>query len=322
MQAQIGQTPLQIPVRTPTLGLMVGWNERFGRAAWRLLVDHGTIVVTEAFEQGGIRAILLKGPALSHLYPMGEARAYSDTDLLIAEADLLRARSTLQSLGYRLIIAREMAGMPLAHAETWSQGQHLVDLHVRLPGARSAAANIWRVLSPRTKPLLVRGHRVETLDDAATALLLTLHVFHHGPGAGQPYEDLRRGLQHFDRETWNDAARLAHRLGEDGPAGWGLRAVAGGSELATDLGLPAPQMMRGFREIILAQSPSAAAQVIAAKLFPSALELRAYGAGPGRHGVLVAWFRRWRLLARQVLGSTLSPRLTTLRQRGETSTKA
>ena len=105
-----------------------------------------------------------------------------------------------------------------------------------------------------------------------------VHVAHHGPTAFvQACEDLRRGLfSASEPDTWADAAVLAGRLGAEGAAGWGLRLVPGGEELALRLGLPRcpvppststpprhrPHVTAGFEEIASAASWGAAARVL------------------------------------------------------------
>ena len=295
-------------------------DERLVAASQRLAVDDGTVVVTAALDEAGVPTILLKGPALAErLYHEQESRIYSDTDLLVAEADLARAGATLRSLGYGLIASHRVGGVAVGHAETWSRSRHVVDLHVRLPGAIAAGAETWHVVSARTRPMMVRGQRIETLDDGAAALLLALHVAHHGPTAFvQACEDLRRGLERFGPGTWEDAAVLARRLGAEGAAGWGLRLVPGGDELALRLGLPAvpspsqyvhasgrrSHVTAGLEQLASAASWGAAARILAAKLFPSAYVLRAYGGGSDRRSLAVAWLRRARLLARHAPAGT------------------
>ncbi|HEV3055296.1 MAG TPA: nucleotidyltransferase family protein [Solirubrobacteraceae bacterium] len=289
-------------------------DQRFVAATLRLIVDDGTVVVTTALEKAAVPTILLKGPALAErLYVDPESRTYLDTDLLVPAEDLARAGATLCSLGYGLVASHEVGGAPVGHAQTWSCGRHVVDLHVRLPGTATAGAESWPVLSARTRPTIVRGHRLLTLDDGAAALLLALHVAHHGPTEfGQACEDLRRGIERFGPGTWEDAAVLARRLGAEGAIGWGLRLVPGGEELAVRLGLPAtptpsqfvlasgrrPHITAGLEEIASASGWGARARILVGKLFPSALVLRAYGAGPERWSLAAAWLRRARLLAR------------------------
>ena len=209
--------------------------------------------------------------------------------------------------------------MTVGYAETWSRGWRLVDLHVRLPGARTAPVEIWHVMSARTRPIMVRGHQIETLDDGATALLLAPHAAHHGPTAFvRACEDLRRGVERFGAGTWADAAVLARRLRADGVDGWGLRLVPAGAEPATRLGLPAAPtpaqyalattgnalVTVGLEEIASASSLGAAVRILAAKLFPPGHVLQAYAAGSDRPSLAVAWLRRAAVLVRHAPAGT------------------
>jgi hypothetical protein len=311
---------------------VTGSDQQFVAAMLRLVVDDGTVVVTTALENAGVRTILLKGPALAErLYGDKESRTYVDTDLLVAIEDLSSAGATLRSLGYGLVASHEVGGVSVGHAQTWSCGRHVVDLHVRLPGTTTSGAELWPVLSARTRPTTVRGHRLLTLDDGAAAMLLALHVAHHGPTEfDRASEDLRRGLERFGQSTWADAAALARVLGAEGAMGWGLRLVPGGKELAIRLSLPAtptpsqfvlasgrrPHVTAGLEELVSASNWGSVARILVGKLFPSALVLRAYGAGPERRSLVAAWLRRARLLARHAPAGTRDfLRVTMIRRR-------
>jgi hypothetical protein len=170
-----------------------------------------------------------------------------------------------------------------------------------------------------------------TLDDGAAALLLALHVAHHGPTEpGHACEDLRRGLERLEQSTWADAAMLAHRIGAEDAMGWGLGLVPGGKELAVRMGLPATptptqfvlasgrraHVTAGLEELVSAPSWCAMARILIAKLFPSARVLRAYGAGPDRGSLVVAWLRRARLIVRHLpTGTRDFLRVTIFRRR-------
>jgi hypothetical protein len=298
-----------------------------------MALDHRTVVLVARLAEVRVRAILLKGPALAErLYDEREPRNYADTDLLVDERDVARARATLRGLGYELVVSCRLGGVLVGHADMWSRGWHLVDLHVRLPGARTPPAEVWHAMSARTRPIMVGGRRIETLDDGAAALLLALHAAHHGPTAfARAREDLRRGVERFGAATWADAAALARRLGADGVAGWGLRLVPDGAGLANRLGLPATPtptqyalaangsalVTAGLEAIASASSVGAAVRILAVKLFPPGQVLQAYATGAGHPSPAVLWLRRAAVLVRHApagigaflrVGSKRSPR--------------
>src|SRR5688572_28883539 len=85
--------------------------------ATSLTMDGATVEAVEALEGAGVRALLLKGPALaSLLYDAGEERIWDDADLLVAPADRDRALGVLASLGFRPRISDPLERGSVPHA--------------------------------------------------------------------------------------------------------------------------------------------------------------------------------------------------------------
>ena len=211
--------------------------ERPGRQAAALELRAAALVreVIPALAEAGVRAIVLKGPAIRQwLYPPSEPRAAVDLDILVAPSDFERTEDILRDLGF----AAEMTGWSTeAHGLSRPDGG-AIDLHRSLPTVGAEPETAWKLLSANTAPLLVAGIETECLAIPARALHLSLHAAQH-PEQRRPEEDLERGLAILDIPTWREAATLAQELRATAPFAAGLRRTERGSEVAAALGLPA-----------------------------------------------------------------------------------
>src|SRR5207249_932792 len=100
-----------------------------------LAMDGVAVEVVTAFNEAGVRPILLKGPALARLLYPRELRSYVDVDLLVSGADVATAEAVLERLGFaRGSIAIE-PDLGLPHACPWGRADGAnVDLHRTLAG--------------------------------------------------------------------------------------------------------------------------------------------------------------------------------------------
>jgi hypothetical protein len=277
--------------------------------------------VLRAFAEGGCRTILLKGPTLQDdLYAEGALREYRDTDLLVSPGDLERAGELLSALDFELRLDhRRHPTVTEPHAQEWqrSRDAQRVDLHWRIAGVELAAEPAWQLLAGRTEPVLVGGATGERLDPAATALLVGLHVAHHGTTRAASLRDLERGLTRFGADTWREAARLAGELGAGEALAAGLRAGPEGARLADELGLPAVLSPRrrllaadqtpgslGVLRILDAATPRGRLRALRDELLPAPAIIRRASplARRGRAGLVLAYLvrtvaRAWRLPA-------------------------
>ena len=211
----------------------------------RAKLDATAADVFAAFAATGIDALLLKGPALAQmLYAEGEARGYSDVDLLVAPADLGRAREVLARAGYANVSGRlgieDVAGV--VHDETWvgpdPDGHQTIDLHLRLPGASAAPDRVWAALAAHRTTIEIGGRDVPVLRREGLALHVALHAAQHGDAHAKALVDLRLARDRWPDEVWRDAAALAAEIGAD-------RAYAAGLRIAEQGGAPAARRPRG-----------------------------------------------------------------------------
>src|SRR6266566_5277767 len=91
------------------------------RVSVGLALDALATQVTAALADVGIRAILLKGPALADWLYGGESRQYSDVDLMIARADTVVAERLLEDLGFELVALDILPHDRPHHARTWAR---------------------------------------------------------------------------------------------------------------------------------------------------------------------------------------------------------
>jgi hypothetical protein len=222
----------------------------------RLLIDVCTVQAVQALAGDGIRAILLKGPAVATwLYEEGESRGYVDADLLVEPANLSRAGRVLSRSGFqRLTDERVIDAFAEPHAVTWRRedDRAMVDLHWRLPGIAADPPTAWERLSSGTEEVSVSGTPVEALGKPARAVHLALHALNNGREGVKAMSDLARGIERIDEPTWRAAAALAADLEATVPFAAGLRMTREGGLLADSLGLPRDV---GTRWALWAQTP-------------------------------------------------------------------
>jgi Uncharacterised nucleotidyltransferase len=208
-------------------------------AARRRLLDELAVRAVDCLRTAGVRAVVLKGPAVA-TWLYDEPRPYVDVDLLVAPETVDEAVESLSALGF----SPTRPGPDVAEREQgWRNEQSLVgtfgsvvDLHHRLVGVPSAA-RCWRVLSARTVDLDLPDGTVPVLAPAARAAHLALHAAQSGPADRQALEDLRRGLAMLPEPLWEQAVDVARALGAERAFAAGIRLVPVGSLLADRLGL-------------------------------------------------------------------------------------
>ncbi len=202
-------------------------------------LDHVAAEISSALGRAGVRAVLLKGAALTTwLYDDGTVRPYGDVDLLVAPADFGRAERVLRGLGFAAKYAAIAAAEEGPRARVWTRGGATVDLHRNIWGVGIDSALAWRVLTDGAETLAVGGGLVEVLGPPARALHVALHAAQHGPRHPKPGQDMSRAVSRLPTAVWQAAADLAQRLDAREAMAAGLRLDPEGARLATLLGLP------------------------------------------------------------------------------------
>jgi Uncharacterised nucleotidyltransferase len=289
--------------------------EALGRS---LTTDKITAEVVGAFRDAGIRSILLKGPAIARwLYDEGAVRAYADCDLTVSPDGFLGAERILSDLGFEREGLETIRNDWPKHAHTWYRNDGgNVDLHRTLVGVQVPDLELWQVLSSGTEAMRVGGEEVEVLRLPGRALVVALHAAKDGPRVGKARHDLGHAVERAAPEVWEEASRLAARLGASATFAAGLRLVPAGEELSRRLDLTsevpvgaalrrrggAPPFAVGLEWMATAPGFKGKMALVSRKLVPPATFMRAWTplARRGRLGLAVAYIWRplwvlWRL---------------------------
>jgi hypothetical protein len=306
-------------------------DERAAAVARRLSADALAAEIVDSLDARGVRALLLKGPAVaSWLYAPGE-RTYSDVDLMVAPGDLGHAHRVLVERGFGPIVSDDAVPAPWidptaglwdelgAHAITYHRAEGMpgwVDLHRTL---WRTPATVWDVLSNRTDRLDVGGRELEIPAPAGRALIVALHALQHQVAILDPQlaekalEDLRRAVARAHLALWQETAHMATSVGAEIQLAGALRLVPGGHELAARLELPvgeaADAAMRallamrgnGYERLALTTDPRARVRLAARALFPSRVVMRWHypRARKGRVGLALAYVSRVSVVMRR-----------------------
>jgi hypothetical protein len=281
------------------------------RSAMRLLaLDRATAEVMSAFTAGGVRSILLKGPALTRwLYRDDEWRSYLDCDLLVTPADAERAERILEQLGYRREGLHSIRHDWDRYANSWKGPHAAVDLHHAMIGIGVSSLEFWRVMSESTESMTVGGADVEVLRPGARAFALVIHVAKDGSRRAKARHDLGHAVTRLPLDTWREAAAIAERVAATEAFAAGLRMESNGYELAARLELPdatppvdvairreggAPPFAAGVNWLITSPGVVNKIRVIVRKVFPPPSFMRSWIplARQGSIGLLLAYL--WR----------------------------
>lgn len=216
-----------------------------------LALDQALGEIVRRFGRDGIRPLLLKGPAFARwLYDEPGDRMYRDLDLLVAPESFTAARHGLEDLGFRTSDERLRVHERAPHHEVWERPGRIalvVELHRTFGLLEATPDRAWRTFSAGATTTVVGACEVSVPSPAVSALLVALHVAHHGVAVTKPQRDLARALNRVDIETWRQAAALAGELGAAVAFTAALRLSPTGSMLADDLGLVAGVGSRDFR---------------------------------------------------------------------------
>jgi Uncharacterised nucleotidyltransferase/Coenzyme PQQ synthesis protein D (PqqD) len=289
-----------------------------------LRVDVFAVELVAGLTAEGIRAVVLKGPAIGRwLYDERAPRPYGDVDLLVAPADFAATEVVLGRLGFVSWYDGPAPDGVVHHADEWAQGFGLrrvgVDLHRRLPGIGAGPDVLWRVITAETDTLPVGDGELEIPAESMRALIVALHAAHHGRGEAKPMEDLRRALERLPLGVWSDAAELARELDAERGLGDGLMLMPPrGREVARRLRLeaapasapaladadPLPRPTAGgFARLAAAKGLRAKLTLLLRELFPSPGFMRHWSpqtqlARRGRMGLAAAyvWRPAWLIL--------------------------
>jgi hypothetical protein len=199
-----------------------------------LIVDEAAAEVTDALNVRRIESILLKGPSIARrLYDSAEVRSYVDVDLLVSPEKMGDAAATVASLGFNPLASDgDLDPHRPVHAREFRRGPVSVDLHRTLSGCTMADDIVWSSFAEHTEAVEISGVRVRVPTAGALALIVVLHAAHNGPRTPKPLADLSHALERLDDAAWNEAQRLADRVGARAAYAAGLRLLPEGESRA------------------------------------------------------------------------------------------
>ena len=279
--------------------------------ALTLRIDAATAEVVRALEAESVDAVLLKGPVTRRwLYADGTPRPYLDSDVLVNPAKIQAAGAVLTALGFECRLDEEcMPRWWRTHESVWVREADAVclDLHNSIPGIGVDPSVAWDVFTAASETIDVGGVVVRILDAPSRTLQLALHATQHGRLPSRALVDLERGVELCDWELWQEAARLAHRLGAIDAFAAGLRLTEAGSALAERLQLPPvgsvqvalaasfpPAGALTLDDLMVAGSLRRRASIVLRKLVPPAAYMRVWApeSAHGRLALARAYARR------------------------------
>jgi hypothetical protein len=203
-------------------------------------VDALTAEVAGAFGRVGIETIVLKGPVLAkRLYP-GEVRPYTDSDLMVAPENRVRAVGVVERLGFSEHVPWMPTPLSLDPGGTAfsRKGSWMVDLHCQLPGLDGDPDAFWARLVASAERQVIGGVELRVPDREVVLMHVVLHAAHHANQVdGMPLEDLRRALACVEESEWSSALELARAHSGVPAFAAGLRLLPEGGDLVSRLGL-------------------------------------------------------------------------------------
>jgi hypothetical protein len=246
-------------------------------------------------------------------------------DLLVAPTDQGRAARVLTELGFAPLVAEaELRGHRPLHATEWVRRDGAsVDLHLTISGAEATAQHVWEVLRARAVRFDLGAVEADVLDSVGVALLVALHVAHHGAGIEKCRAELRRAFDRLPEETWREAAELAEEIDATAALAAGLAIDPCGAELAASLGLPSklpvdvalrasgpPPLALGLEWLSRTPGVRGKAALVVRTSFPSPGAMRAWRprARRGRSSLAVAYVTHPFWLARHLPSSVVALR--------------
>ena len=189
----------------------------FHSAARNMRIYKELADILRCFSDAGIPVILLKGAHLAEIvYGNIALRPMADVDLLVKQADLMRAHVVLNGLGYAA--PEKDMGYALGHLPPYGKKNSiiLVEIHYNIVSApfsqRFPVEDLWA----RAQPGSLQGVEVLTLCPEDLLLHLCVHTgIYHGLDNGiMPFVDISRTIEHYQREIdWQQAVSRARQWG-------------------------------------------------------------------------------------------------------------
>jgi hypothetical protein len=178
----------QLVDRSPT-DLVDGQREElrqlFGVVMCRCVeLEHHALRVSQLLGRAGVRNVLLKGLATSHLdYADPNLREFGDVDILVSPDDLARAIATVEADGWVQGYSLHPGHLPFTHAVTFVRGGIELDLHQRVAHRALGRLLPTDELIERARPFEIAGTEVLALDELDRFVHSAVHSVASGQAA-------------------------------------------------------------------------------------------------------------------------------------------
>jgi hypothetical protein len=212
------------------------------------------VKLLELFDAHGIPALPLKGPTLAAVaYDNLSLRQFDDLDILVPEADVLRAKALFIARGYTAELAlagtREIAYLRSQYEYHFERddGEVIVGLHFHVRPRYFSFALTPAALWQRRVRALVAGKQIWSMAHEDHLLTLCVHGTHHYWQRLAWLCDIAELIRHHPDIHWSQLIERAAELGN-------LRALLLGLALAHDLlGAPVPEsiLLRARQDALL-----------------------------------------------------------------------
>jgi len=134
--------------------------------------------IIEEFHGAGVRALILKGAALSYLiYPKPNLRTCCDIDVLVDPKKIESADRVLRSLGYK---RTDRLNFETTYAREDRGVEHVLDLHWKLSNSQFFSGKFdFEETYERSIPIGALSQRARTLDTVDALIYACIHMAGH-----------------------------------------------------------------------------------------------------------------------------------------------
>lgn len=171
--------------------------------------------VSALAERRGIRALLIKGPAL-HLHGLREERVSADVDLLVEPARFEELCGAIAESGWTKRSSGFVGELTTVHSVTFLRGGWPCDLDVHsfFPGFLADPAEVFEALWRHRWVLPLAHHDCLALDKVAGALVLGLHSLRGATIQARHLDELEQLVRTpFTDQEREDLGALARETG-------------------------------------------------------------------------------------------------------------
>ena len=185
------------------------------QALFTLRVTAEMFRLLERFAEGGVEALVIKGPVLSvRCYGDPGLRHYGDLDLIVRDADILRSTELMLSLGYEASVpltAIQAEKIPGEYVFRQTSMKLLVEFHTELTFRYHPRPLPLENLFARQTRVNIDSHLVPALSPEDELLLICIHGAKTFLGAAELY----RGCSRFCNGTRSSIGRACWPAAEE-----------------------------------------------------------------------------------------------------------